>query len=279
MSLYPFWLDLKTEFRRGLMDLHLLDRPTLNHLPTWVPYKGICARYEGGDDSSPTNLVIRAGVKTPQQLLAVLASGAKVIALVETLDQDIVTAIATVCGQNPPNLLAVELGNEIDLTSAKPDDFGYFLNIESGYLRAKGFTGDIITGGISRVRPDTLSWLKEALTHVGQDVLIGIHRYSINNDASIPQSGYVNRDEECQAILEVANGRSVAVTEFGYPILDGSTQADLDKVKTSINVDIHWWNRIGAKYAIYYQWLNGPTNTGIDRFGLKDKPTLLELLT
>lgn len=260
---------LRTIIKRLGIGLHLIHPPQLPLTTPIKPLMGLCARYHGDDDGSPTNLVIRVAVENADQLKTALATGAKVIALVETCDTNIVNRITTIAGSNPTNLVAIELGNEIDLTDLSASDFNKFLVGEIGYLRAAGYRGNIITGSISRVRPDTLDWLKVAINGLQNDVLVGIHRYSINNDASIPQDGYVNRDEECLAILDAVAGRKITVTEFGYPLLDNYSELDYAKVRSSIQVDIDYWSRVGAKHLIYYQWLCGPTNTSIDRFGLK----------
>lgn len=272
MSLYPLWLDTSVFFKRLAINLHLAHPPHLaaptGASPTLT--RGLCARYEGGDDGSPVNLgVIRVAVKSADQLKQALASGAKIIALVETLDRDVVTSIGNVIKENPANLLGIELGNEIDLTSATISDFTTFILTEADYLRSIGFKGDIITGGISRVRPGTLNWLKQVLSDLPSELLVGIHRYSINNNAAIPQDGYVNRDEECNAIIEAVGGRQIAITEFGYPLLDGYSEPSYRQSRESIKVDLDYFSRMGVKYAIFYQWLCGPTNTPIDRFGLK----------
>lgn len=280
MSLYPLWLNVKVALKKGAIAIHLIHLPTFSYKPTWSPLKGVCARYHADVDGSPTTLVVRAAVKNGAQLQAILDSGVKVIALVEALDGDIVASIGGIAQTNPPNLLAIELGNEIDLTGTQAKIFNQFLSTQINTLRTiYGFRGDIITGGISRVRPDTLSWLKTSLDGLPTDILVGIHRYSIDNDATIPQTGYVNRDDESNAIVETCNGRSVAITEFGYPILDGSTKADVVKVTTSVKVDLNWWSKIGVKYALYYQWLNGPNNTPLERFGIQNRPDILGLLT
>lgn len=279
MSLYPLWLNTKVTLKKVAIALHLMHTPTFSYKAVSTPLNGVCARYHADVDGSPTNLVIRAAVQSGAQLQTILDSGVKVVALIETLNRTLVEDIAMIAGKNPSNLVGIELGNEIDLTPTRAEDFGIFLSTESHYLRDGGFAGPIITGGISRVRPDTLTWLNTALTYVGHDVVVGIHRYSLDNDATIPQTGYVNRDDESNAIMKVANGRRVAITEFGYPLLDGYTQADLAKVLRSVQVDLDTFRNMGALFTIYYQWLNGPTAASIDRFGIQHQPDILGLLS
>lgn len=284
MSLYPLELKLKVLAKRLGISLHLVHPPHLvDH--GGHPLKGVNARYHGDLDGSGTGWVVRAAIENVAQLQAILTSGVKVIALIEKCDTSLTIQLADFLRTpNIPgidNLVAIELGNEIDLTGVDSYHFWNFLDVSIGYLRGYGYIGNIITGGISLVRPDTLKWLKNVFIYwyePPKDLLIGIHRYSIDNDATIPQLGYVSREEECNAILEVANGRRIAITEFGYPLLDGSNQTDIDRIIKNYKIDLDYFSRMGASYAIAYQWLNGPTNTPIDRFGIRDLPQVQALL-
>jgi hypothetical protein len=301
--MYVVWLRLWVFIKRFLFWSHLLPKPAIKNAYMGVGPEGVCAYWHAGllpqveadVIRSFKTPIVRVGISDVAQAKAVVdnitalygTDTIKIVFLVETMDAALVNSLGQyLTTVKPACVVAVELGNEIDLTDAKPEAFGDFVIAGYHALRTFGWTGDIIMGGISRVRPDTLKWLKKAIQEINSwmptDLIIGIHRYSINNDALIPQDGYVDRIEECAAILKVADGNPIAITEYGYPYLDGSTDADMTKILRSIDTDAVYWRALGAKYVFWYQWTDGPSNTPIDRFGLKTisgeyRPTLKKI--
>lgn len=174
----------------------------------------------------------------------------------------------------PANVTAVEFGNERNY-AATPEAFGLFVRQAADLFDA--WPGDLISGGISDVRPKTLQWLHTAMV-VGQwprRVKLGIHRYAQGDGTpASPQDGYADRIAETNAIKATADGRDVSVTETGY-VFDG---LDSDEtIATELRDDVAWFAQLKPDVAptdppqpvdvLVYQLVNGPTTKPIDHFG------------
>jgi hypothetical protein len=214
-----------------------------------------------------TNLTLRAGVATAQQAQQIVDSvkpypSLHVLWLVEAADDSIVKAIEPIA-QASLQTWGIELGNELDLGGLSSKQFGDWVLRNHTWLRAAGYTGRVVSGGIFAVQPETLKWLTDAgSTSWPVDIIIAIHRYG-DPDSS---DKYTSRDAENQAILQATRGHQVVVTEFGYPT---HTSADEAWAAEAVKRDISWFGKLAAPLITQYQLLDGPGTGNIDHFGIK----------
>jgi exo-beta-1,3-glucanase (GH17 family) len=200
---------------------------------------------------------MRATVRTRGEAQAALNSvrgypRLSVLLLIDAADLSLVGDVATLT----PSVqwVGVELGNELDLTGLSAAQFGKFVSDGDAVLRAHGFEGDVISGGIYTVTNETLGYLQEAMQLMPADVVLGLHWYSDSGPA-------------LQATVQALAGqRRIAVTEFGMP----SQDADQDAQQLAyLQQQLAAFQRLGATYALIYQLVSGPTTSANDNFGLQ----------
>jgi hypothetical protein len=190
--------------------------------------------------------IIRAPVTTAEQAVAVLEqaipAGCRVILLVETINDALVEALAPLADQ----AAAVELGNELNFYDTA-EDFGAFVVRGRNTLRAAGFTGEIISGAVGNIDPDTLRWLERAgVADWPNDIVLGWH-------------GYSDWKDQVPALVALAHGRPHAMTEWGY---SHPTPEDEARIAAWTTVDLTLLYQSGTRYAIWYQIHDGtePSN-------------------
>jgi hypothetical protein len=237
------------------------------------PALGVVGSYRGPLDAATlstlatTNLTLRAGVATAQQAQQIVDSvkpypSLHVLWLVEAADDSIVKAIEPIA-QASLQTWGIELGNELDLGGLSSKQFGDWVLRNHTWLRAAGYTGRVVSGGIFAVQPETLKWLTDAGSqNWPADIIIAVHRYG-DPDSS---DKYTSRDAENQAILQATRGHQVVVTEFGYPT---HTSADEAWAAEAVKRDISWFGKLAAPLITQYQLLDGPGTGNIDHFGIK----------
>jgi hypothetical protein len=229
-----------------------------------IPHLGVNGLYGGVLPSDTLNaldamniLTLRATVRTKAEAQAALDSvygypDLNVLLLVGTADLGLVGDIATLASSS--HWVGVELGNELDLAGLSAAQFGKFVSDGDQVLRAHGFTGDVISGGVYTVTNETLGYLQEAMQLMPPDVVLGLHWYGDSGPA-------------LQATVQaLAGSRKVAVTEFGMP----SRDADQDAGQLAyLQQQLAAFQRLGATYALIYQLVSGPTTSANDNFGLQ----------
>lgn len=175
------------------------------------------------------------------------------IILVEKNNLDLVKNLVE--GGIPPQVKAVELGNELELPPLELGGREYLDFITKGYkiLREGGFKGDIISGGVYTVNNQEIfdTYLKP-LQQACPDCIVGIHWYGSKDK--------IWRDKLMG--LEMP----LAVTECGKP--SRTPEEDL-KQKQEILDCINAAKLVGARYVIIYQRPSGPGPSDLDNFGLE----------
>lgn len=146
--------------------------------------------------------------------------------------------------------------------------------------RLRGFRGAILAGGVANLGTDNLRWLRAAVPALPTDVVIDFHRYSYKTQSqSRPWPGFASRDAELETVRQIAAGRPVACTEFGYHTAEEEsgflwwrrrTRATDDQVRAWLAADLALFSSHGLTLACIYQWGDGPTDSWINRFGLRD---------
>jgi hypothetical protein len=229
-----------------------------------IPYLGVNGLYGGALPAMTLDMlegfgpvVMRATVRTRGEAQAALNSvrgypRLSILLLIDAADLPLVGDIAMLT----PSVqwVGVELGNELDLAGLSAAQFGKFVSDGDAVLRAHGFEGDVISGGIYTVTNETLGYLQEAMQSMPADVVLGLHWYGDSGPALQT------------TVQALAGHRRIAVTEFGMP----SQDADQDAQQLAyLQQQLAAFQRLGATYALIYQLVSGPTTSANDNFGLQ----------
>jgi hypothetical protein len=179
---------------------------------------------------------------------------------------------------------ALEIGNEPDIAhagySARPQDFAAAISQTRDRARAAGFSGTIITGGVSNLNQRGIAYLQGTLAPHGfafpDDVTIGFHRYPEKAAYSdTPHDGFASRDDEMAALKQLSGAHAVGCTEFGYHtapekrFLFWTTRRSDDKVADSVMFDFDFFNRWDCEMAVLFQLNDGPSDTAEGRYGIR----------
>lgn len=174
---------------------------------------------------------------------------------------------------------AIEIGNEPDIAhpgySERPQDFAEAIRQSHDAARQSGFTGEIISGGISNLNDRGLTYLDTMLDCESfPAVTIGFHRYpEEGRGPRAPHDSFRSRDDEFGVLQHIADNAPVACTEFGYhtaaarPLtltdiaVAGCVLWDLAFYETRFDANI--------SLACVYQLNDGPTENYIDRYGIR----------
>ncbi len=236
----------------------------------------------GIDDATVAQLVADCAGR-PVRLLALLGGGtnAAVGRRIEPhefalLGTRVVTAAAGLSG------VLIEVGNEPDIGHAgyrtRPEDFADAIRQTHLAVRAAGFQGPVITGGISNLSPARLTYLEAVVrAAVPLDVVVGFHRYPHRLGPHVPHPGFATRDAEWARLESIADGRAVACTEFGHHTarrrfgLFGVLRKRVSDatVAEHIAFDLEYFRERDALLAAVYQLNDGPTGAAIDRYGVR----------
>jgi len=178
---------------------------------------------------------------------------------------------------------AVEVGNEPDIAhdgyASRPQDFAEAVRQSHEALRAAGFDGPVISGGVSNLNERGLDYLKRALAvgTVPADVIAGFHRYPEKaRGALAPHDGFRSRDDEWNALMAISGSRALACTEFGYHtaperIVGSITKTRTDRqVAASVMWDIQFYTERAVTVAAVFQLNDGPDPNQMEhRYGIR----------
>lgn len=234
----------------------------------------------------PTLALLMADfVGRPARLLALLGGGANVGSgsRIEPHEFAILgTRVVTAAAAAGLSDVLVEVGNEPDIGHVgyrtRPADFADAIRQTHLAVRAAGFQGPVITGGVSNLSPARLAYLEEVVrAGVPLNVVVGFHRYPHRLGPKVPHPGFATRDAEWARLESIAEGRAVACTEFGhhtarrrfgvFGVLRKRVSAET--VADHIAFDLDYFRDRGAMLAAVYQLNDGPTGAAIDRYGVR----------
>jgi hypothetical protein len=196
------------------------------------------------------DIVLRSPILSADQATALRRSVAScprihVLLLIEGADSALAAALALDLERpDLPPVWGVELGNERDLAGMMPQQFGAFVGAAHDALRAAGFTGNIVTGGIysvDRHEPlDFAAYLAPAIAAC-PDCVVGLHWYGDTSETWLARVQALNRP--------------VAVTEFGMP---SCTIAQDNAQRAYLQEKLAAFARVPALAAIVYQRPSAP---------------------
>lgn len=178
----------------------------------------------------------------------------------------------TLLGQN----WELEIYNEVTDMSPKV----YRLDAESirFSVRRAGFQGDIYYGAIPNLNQSSLDWLSQVrLPADDPRVGVSFHRYAViwmgDQYPRIAHEGHLNRRDEMFALLDVAKGRKIICSEWGFDVGTRKflwyDQALSESDQTKMAVDEMYWFSEFLSDIYWYQLNDGPTTSFIDRYGLR----------
>lgn len=178
----------------------------------------------------------------------------------------------------------LEVGNEPDLAHidyrSRPGDFAVAVQQTFDAVRAAGFAGPVVSGGISNLSRASLTYLERMLVEgLPADVIVGFHRYPRGLTPENPQDGFDSRDAEWQELQRLANGRAVACTEVGHhtaprtyklwgfiPLRKRVSDAE---VAEHVIFDLQYFRSRGCLLTAVYQLNDGPDDVHLDRYGIR----------
>ncbi len=122
---------------------------------------------------------------------------------------------------------------------------------------------------ISNLDHDSLAWLNAVRDAGGGWPAelhgISVHRYG-DGTFETPHTGFSSRTAEVNWLKAACAGLPYLVSEFGYPTVDGLTEAQQAE---RITQEWHFWAEEGAEVAILFQVNDGPDNTREHRYGIR----------
>ena len=170
--------------------------------------------------------------------------------------------------------IALEVGNEPDLTSLKASDWAQTCRMVLSSVRAVGFTGPVYGGSVSNLNRRGLDYLSAMRWEtLPSDLDCAVHRYAPSNDPA--RSHSVSRKAEFDEVKRIVGARASAVTEFGYHTARAGwgwfkKQLTNTQAAAALTRDLSEYQSWGAVSAAVYQWSDGPGSTIADRWGLVD---------
>jgi hypothetical protein len=173
---------------------------------------------------------------------------------------------------------AIEIGNEPDIAcpgyADHPEDFAEAIRQCLEAARAHQCPGPLITGGIANLNDRGLRYLSRMLkapSMPADGVTIGFHRYpEAGHGPLAPHDHFQSRDDEWAAFQQLVGTRPTACTEFGYHTAASHPQTLTDQnVAESVLWDLRFYDARQVGLACIYQLNDGPTDTWINRYGVR----------
>lgn len=176
----------------------------------------------------------------------------------------------------------LEFGNEPDLAhpdyAKRPQDFAEALRQCRSSVRAEGFEGLIISGGISNLNKRGLNYLNTLMdSGLPDDVVIGFHRYPDGLSPSVPHEGFSNRDAEWARLSSLAAGRPLACTEVGHHTaprkvgrLGQKKRISDSDAASHFEFDLEYFRAKNCLLTAVYQLNDGANaDEALDRYGIR----------
>lgn len=236
-------------------------------------------------DDPTLALLVADFVGRPARLLALLGGGTNAASNRRIEPHEFAmlgTRVATAAAAAGLSRVLIEVGNEPDIGhvgyATRPADFAEAIRQTHLAVRAAGFQGPVITGGVSNLSPARLAYLEEVVrAGVPLDAVVGFHRYPHRRGPQVPHQGFATREAEWARLQDIAEGRAVACTEFGHHTarrrfgLFGVLRKRVSEttVAEHITFDLEYFRERGAMLAAVYQLNDGPTGAAINRYGVR----------
>lgn len=172
---------------------------------------------------------------------------------------------------------SIEIGNEPDIAhrdyKTRPQDFAEAIRQTHAAVRAEGFTGDVITGGISNLNRRGFDYLSGMISAgLPDDVVIGFHRYpETAGGPKVPHAGFTSREDEWTTLRQIAGSHRLACTEFGYHTapekkLFWTVRRTDEDVATAVSWEFAFFREHECQMAILYQLNDGPDDNDWENY-------------
>ena len=132
-------------------------------------------------------------------------------------------------------------------------------------------------GGVSNLTQPALNWLSEFVRLCPEVPGIEVHRYPPKWDPRQPHEGFASRDAEVARLKAIIGSRPYLIGEFGYHLaryrvwwIFWSRHSDQEQADV-FRYEWEFWATHGAEAAYAYQVQDGPTDTPIDRYGIRSQ--------
>lgn len=112
----------------------------------------------------------------------------------------------------------VEVGNEADADrywGVNPEDYGKLVADTVAMTLRTDPQLTVISGGITSTSKEALKWLRTVVNYLPSTCGIGFHTYR-SGPPDEPLEGFRSRGDEFSELREIANGRDLYNTEFGW---------------------------------------------------------------
>lgn len=232
--------------------------------------------------------VVRIGVEPDKHqaadILAEVAGRAVVPVICVDLRLDVAPVVALAQQQLPDYFL--ELGNEPKIHGYRPRHYAAYCEDQIRAALECGLPlNRICVGSIPNCETETLRWLDGVCALLNarsidpnRELLVSFHRYARialgRQTPSIPHQWHATKVDEFASLIMAAGGRQVVCTEFGFDsgvrtFAGHDVSMTLERQAQCCRDELDWMTMNGVAFAVWYQINDGPTNTFIDRYGLR----------
>lgn len=170
-----------------------------------------------------------------------------------------------------------QLLNEPNLHGWTPEAYAKVLNRALDETRPRGIR--LWAGGIANLSAKDLDWLARVLQRAPRTTHVSVHRYPDKGHRfNQPKPGFSSRTAEMFRLGEVLDGRPYVVGEFGAHMAVETTgwwrwtrtmQLSERAQAEFLRAEFDFYARWGAHAAFCYQLADGPSDTRIDRYGIR----------
>jgi len=268
----------------GFGDTLAADFPFINSTGLAVVRQGFGIEI----DDATLSLLIGEFVGRPIRLLALLGGGKNQTITGGRIEPHefaaLGTRVATAAAAAGLTDHLIEVGNEPDIGHinyvTRPMDFAEAITQTHAAVRAAGFAGPVVSGGVSNLSPERLDYLQQMMiAGLPADVVVGFHRYPHGLGPEVPHPGFASRDAEWARLQSIVGGRAVACTEFGHHtakrkylflgFIPLTRRLSDQTVAEHVVYDLTYFHDRGCLLSAVYQLNDGPTDTPIDRYGIR----------
>lgn len=173
--------------------------------------------------------------------------------------------------------LIYELGNELNATMNPREYAAELRRVTVGCVGR----ATLLTAGINNLSKPAFDWLWQVLdAGIPREIEVAFHSYrDPGRGPDYAHAPFQSRAQEFHALLEVAGDRPVWGTECGWHTAAWSRGTwPCKKTGRNTNEQIKEWlaeedeltRQWGAQSFTVYQFNDGPTDTELDRYGMRD---------
>jgi hypothetical protein len=170
-------------------------------------------------------------------------------------------------------------GNYADTQPIPPAEYRRLLFEFHAAVAGRGI--QVWAPAIANLNTRGLEWLAAAdPASWPADINVTLHSYPHGETPTVPHPGFRSRDHEVEVFRRIIGRRPFIVSEFGYHTAPRVTRRILgipvqrrrwtdDQVAEYVDFEWRFWDGHGATGAVLYQLNDGPSDTTLDRYGIR----------